>query len=149
MKERFNYGSLRFECSSEVQNIALDDGYFKHHFLLLFIENVFLDRIKISCDVIESRETRIEKHLEYVIEKMRRRFTHVKSAFPLAFFKGVKKLNNLINIVFVSGYEVIFGENDIHFPRVGGAIFCVKKRNMNGKEETIVKVNSFWLVGRC
>lgn len=149
LKERLDDGSLRFQCPAEIENVSLYNGDFEDHLFFFSVEDAFLDRVEVLGDVVEAREAGTEKHIEEMIQEVRRCFIHKYPAFPLAFFECLEKIHDLKDVASVPGDEVCLGEDDIHFARVGGAIGCVEERNMNRKEKAVFESDRLGLIGGC
>lgn len=81
-----------------------------------------------------------------MIHEVCRCLVHVESPFPLVFLKRVEEVGYLEHIIAVSSDEVGISEDDVHFARVGGAVFGVEKGDMYGKKKTIVEVDRFGLI---
>lgn len=78
LRKGIDDGTLRLERPSEVQDIALYDGYLPNHPGLVSGEDLRLDIVEIRGDMVQLRETGIEKQFEDLIEEMRRRPVEMK-----------------------------------------------------------------------
>lgn len=147
LEHGFDDGSLRLQCTAKVENIALHYGDLKDHFLFFAVKDIVFDGVEVFGDVIEARKARIHEEVEDVIHEVGGRFAHVKATLPLVFFECFEEIRYLKHVVAVSGDEVRVGEDDVHFARIGGAVFRIEERNVYGEEEAIVEGGCFGLVG--
>lgn len=148
LKERLDDGTLRLECSAKVQDVALHDGYLEDHFFFFPIEYAVFDGVKVFRDMVEAREAGTEKHFEDVIHEVGGCFTHKNAPLSLAFFECSEKIRDLVDIIFVAGDEVSFGEDNVHLAGIGGAIGGVEEGDVDGEEEAVFESDGFGLIGR-
>ncbi len=128
LKERFDNRSLRLQCAAEIKNISLDYRNLEYHFLFLAIENAVFNGIEILRDVIKSWKAGAEEHIEDMIHEMCWCFVHENPFLSVVSLEHSKEIVYLKNVIFVSGDEMRFGEDNIHFARIGGAVRSVEKR---------------------
>lgn len=147
-EERFEYGTLRFQCPSEIEDIALEDGNFEYHFLLFFREDLGFDEIETLGDMVELRETGVEEDVEHGVEEMCRSLAHVEPTAAFVLREFGKEFRERIDVVFVAGNEVSVSEDDIEFARESRPVIGIEKGYVDGKEKTSVVLDDFRLIGR-
>lgn len=82
-----------------------------------------------------------------MVEEPSRTTLEVEATLTLALLEEVKETRELVDGVAMTGDEVLLGEDDIEFTRVGGPELGIKEGNMNGKKQTTVVLNDFGLIG--
>ncbi len=145
--EGFEYGSLRLQRSTEIEDISLGDGDLVHHLLFLLSEYLTLDEVEFLRDMIETGEAGVEQNLENGIEEMRGSFLQVNTPFALALPKFIEKPFQLIDGLLVPGDEVILGKDDIELTRISGTVFYIEEGRMHREEETVIILHDFRLIG--
>ncbi|KKT87526.1 MAG: hypothetical protein UW87_C0031G0003 [Candidatus Moranbacteria bacterium GW2011_GWC2_45_10] len=149
LDQGFKDGSLRFQRPSEIENVALDDGYFEHHLFFLAIENLVFDLEQVFMDMVELGKTAFQQKGNHVIKKMRRAFFHIKPSFPFAFGKLVEKFRQLVYILAVSGDQVVVSQDDVQLPGIGRAGLGVEKGNMDSQKEAVFVLGRARADRRC
>ena len=148
LEERLDDGALGLERSAEIEDIALHHGDLEDHLFFSSIEDAFLDIVKVLGDVVEAGEAGAHEHIKNMIHEVRGRLAHMETSLPFVFLEDIEKFRDLINVVLVPGDEVRVGEDNVHFARIGGAIFGVEERDVDREEETVVEADGFGLIRR-
>lgn len=108
-----------------------------------------LDIIEFFRDVVELGKARIEQDFEKVMEEFGWVVFEIEPTLALAMFEQLEEGLELVDVVLVTGDEVMFGEDDIELTGIGGAEFGIKKWYVDRKKQTAVVLNDFGLIGRC
>ncbi len=148
LDEGFDDSALGFEGPAEIQDIALQDRDFQHHFFLLSRKHLHLDKVELFGDVVKLGEARIEENFQDMVEEPSWTTFEVEATLTLALFEEVKETRELVDGVTMTGDEVFLGEDDIEFTRIGGSELGIKEGNVDGKKQTTVVLDDLGLIGR-
>lgn len=148
LDEGFDDSTLGLQGTAEIQDITLEDRDFQHHFFLLSRKHLHLDKVELFGDVVKLGKTGIEENFENMVEEPSWTTLEVEATLTLALFKEVKETRELVDGVTMTSDEVLLGEDDIEFTRIGGSELGIKEGNVDGKKQTPVVLDDLGLIGR-
>lgn len=148
LNDGFDNGTLWFDGATKVEDVSFDKRNFQHHFFFIVTKDLLFDIVQVFGNMIQSRKAGFKKYFKHSIEEVRRCFIKINSTLAFAHGEVIKKLFQLINFVAVRGDEMVFGDDHVNLAGIGGAFFGIKKGNVDGKKNTVLVTECFWLIGR-